>query len=200
MWVSWNLPCSPGIDVANGYSSATIVAEDGADLIDLLGKTSSGSVTAIQILRSNADTAHPASTVLLDGVGEGILLIGVVGVVCGPNASQQLDASILRSWNGIGESVAIAAGVDSYVAELAGKGFHLVEIVCPVCLVLAGSIWLFASDVETALTSADSAGKGERENRRKLHLDLEMLDELSVNERRKVFPRCRIVMDREGNG
>lgn len=74
------------------------------DVVDLLSELLGGNILAVEILRADTDGSNPVSSVSLDGTQKSSLLSSKVGIVSGPDADKDLDASSLGSGNSLAKS------------------------------------------------------------------------------------------------
>lgn len=119
-------PSVPGVNVtdlglhANG-------ADHASHIVNAVGESVRVAVLPVEILAADRDGKNPVLAVSRDGVEQSLLLsLEVVGVL-GPDTDENLDAGVLGSRNGVGEGVAVGAGVEAHRGHVLREALKLVE-------------------------------------------------------------------------
>lgn len=150
-------PSIPGIHVAD-LSLHADGANHAPNIVDLVREGVGVSVLPVEVFAADGDREDPVLAVGGDGVEQGLLLRVEVVVVLGPDADEDLHAGVLRGGHGVGESVAVRAGVQANGSDVLGEALQLVEGLGPLGGGLAGSVGVVGADVE-ALPVCRGEGK-----------------------------------------
>jgi hypothetical protein len=132
-------PSSPGVNVSN-LSLHANRADHAPHIVDAVGKSVGVAVLPVQILAADRDGNDPILSVSGDGIEQSLLLSLEVVDVFGPDADQDLGAGAEGGGHGVGEGVAIRAGVEADGCDVLGETLQLVESGGPLGGGLAGSI------------------------------------------------------------
>jgi len=126
---------------------------NGADhtpyIIDAGGESVRVAILPVQILAANRNGKNPILAMSRDGIQQSLLLSLEVVHILGPDTHEDLGAGVESGGHGIGESVAIGAGVEADRCDVLGEALQLVECRGPLGGGLAGSIGVVGSNIES---------------------------------------------------
>lgn len=113
------------------------------------------SILSVEILTADADGDQPRGAVLLESGQKRRLLSAVMGIVLGPDTSQDLHAGVESRGNGLRQGVAVAGGVDSdgIKAVVAWEALDHVHVLLPISLDFARAIGSLSTNVEALVES-----------------------------------------------
>lgn len=105
-------PRIPGVDVAN-LSLNTNRAYHAPHIVDAVSKSVRVAVLPVEIFAADGDGENPIFAMSRDGIEQSLLLGFEVVDVFGPDTYEDLHTGVLGRRNGVGESVAVGAGVET---------------------------------------------------------------------------------------
>jgi hypothetical protein len=132
-------PSSPSVNVSD-LSLHTNRANHTPHIVNAVGESVGVAVLPVQVLAADGNGNDPILAMGGDGIKQSLLLGLEVVDVFGPDADEDLGAGVEGGGHGVGESVAVRAGVEADGCDVLGETLQFVEGGGPLGGGLAGSI------------------------------------------------------------